>query len=138
MMRALEVIKATGQSIFHFQRGEKRKRDFAVVKIGLELPKDELHRNINHRVDKMVEQGLLEEVKALLPHQHLNALQTVGYKEIFQYLNGDVSLQNAMEAIKQNTRQYAKRQLTWFRKDKEYHWASPDANTIIDFLKAKQ
>jgi tRNA dimethylallyltransferase len=82
----------------------------------------------------MIEQGLLNEVKALLPYQHLNALQTVGYKEIFSYLNGETVLRDSIEAIKRNTRQYAKRQLTWFRKDEEYRWFLPDADVIISFL----
>ena len=137
MMRALEVVKATGRSIFDFRKGEKKQRDFQVIKVALDLPKEELHRNINHRVDQMIDEGLLEEVRSLLPYQHMNALQTVGYKELFQYLNKEVDLPAAIAAIKQNTRQYAKRQLTWFRKDKEYHWTRPDANEIIKFLQEK-
>lgn len=137
MMRALEVAKATGQSIYHFRRGEKKQRPFSIIKIALDLPKEILHQNINYRVDKMIEAGLPEEVKSLIPFQHLNALQTVGYKEIFQHLKGETSLPVAVEAIKQNTRQYAKRQLTWFRKDKEYTWSGPDAKGLIQLLKEK-
>jgi tRNA dimethylallyltransferase len=92
------------------------------MKIGLELPKEELHRNINTRVDKMIEAGLVEEVKKLLPYKHLNALQTVGYAEIFDYLDGKTSLKEAIELMKTNTRQYAKRQMTWFKKDKDINW----------------
>lgn len=125
MMRALEVIESTGKSIFDFRKNEKPKRNFKISKIGLELPKDELHSNINTRVDKMVEQGLIEEARSLILYRHLNALQTVGYSEIFEYIDGRTSLDKAIEDIKTNTRQYAKRQLTWFRKDKEIKWFLP-------------
>lgn len=125
MMRALEVAVATGQSILAFRKGYKAKRDFDIVKIGIDLPKEELHRRISQRVDKMMEKGLLDEVKRLLPYRNLNALQTVGYKELFNYLDGAISLDRAVELIKQNTRQYAKRQLTWFRRDKEIKWLTP-------------
>jgi len=134
MMRALEVAKATGQSIFSFQKGEKMARAFNSIKIALELPKETLHRNINTRVDNMMQEGLLEEVKSLQPYQHLNALQTVGYKELFAHLKNEISLNEAVEAIKQNTRQYAKRQLTWFRKDEEYSWCAPVAEDVIRLL----
>ena len=123
LMRALEVFKATGKSILDFRKGVKAKRDFDIVKFALDLSKEELHRNINHRVDKMMEKGLLEEVRSLIPYQHLNALQTVGYKELFDHFNGETSLQQSVELIKRNTRQYAKRQITWFKKDKEIEWA---------------
>lgn len=122
LMRALEIVKTTGKSILHFRKGQKADRDFNIIKIALELPKTRLHQNINERVNKMMEAGLLKEVSSLLPYQHINALQTVGYKELFDYLNGKVTLENGVEEIKKNTRQYAKRQLTWFRKDKEYTW----------------
>ena len=122
MMRALEVIESTGKSILDFRKNEKTKRNFKTIKIGLELPKDELHNNINTRVDKMIEQGLIEEVRSLIGYRYLNALQTVGYSELFEYIDGKTSLDKAIEEIKTNTRQYAKRQLTWFRKDKEIQW----------------
>jgi tRNA dimethylallyltransferase len=125
MMRALEVIESTGQSIISFRNKEKTQRGFSITRIGLELPKEELHRNIHHRVDQMMEAGLLEEVKSLLPFRHLNALQTVGYSELFEYLDGKISLENAIDQIKTNTRQYAKRQMTWFRKDAEIRWFNP-------------
>ena len=134
MMRALEVAKATGRSIFDFQKGEKKQREFSVIKLAIDRPKEQLHQNINHRVDAMMEEGLVEEVKSLLPYKHLNALQTVGYKEVFSYLDGTMTLQQATDAIKQATRQYAKRQLTWFRKDKEYHWLPPEPAVILPFL----
>ena len=126
MMRALEVMETTGLSIVSFRKGEKAKRDFAIINIGLELPGVELHRNINARVDKMLEAGLREEVKGLMQYRNLNALQTVGYKELFNYLQGDISLNDAVERIKTNTRQYAKRQMTWFQKYKSINWFHPD------------
>ena len=122
MMRALEVIESTGQSILSFRRNKKIKRDFRIIKIGLELPKEELHTNINLRVDKMINDGLVEEVRSLQGYRDVNALQTVGYSEIFEHLDEKMSLAAAIEEIKKNTRQYAKRQLTWFKKDKEIHW----------------
>ena len=125
MMRALEVIEATGQSIVTFRKGTKTGRGFSVIKIGLELPKEELYRNINIRTDKMLDAGLLDEVKNLLPYKKLNALQTVGYKELFEHLLADYTLEEAVSQIKTNTRQYAKRQMTWFRKDRSIHWFHP-------------
>lgn len=127
MMRALEVVLSTGQPIFSYHKKNKAGRDFRIIKAGLELSREELHRNIHTRVDKMMEQGLPEEVKSLLPYRHLNALQTVGYSELFDYFDGTVSLEKAVEKIKTHTRQYAKRQLTWFRKDQEIRWFSPSA-----------
>ncbi|HEV7329657.1 MAG TPA: tRNA (adenosine(37)-N6)-dimethylallyltransferase MiaA [Flavisolibacter sp.] len=134
LMRALEVVEATGKSILSFRTGEKKQRPFEVVRLALDLPREELYLRINHRVDNMMEQGLLEEVRSLLSYQHLNALQTVGYKELFNYLNGEASLEEAVDAIKRNTRHYAKRQLTWFRKNAEYHWLPPDAQAVIAHL----
>jgi tRNA dimethylallyltransferase len=122
LLRALEVFKATGRSIMEFRKGKKVKRDFQIIKLALSLPKDQLHQNINHRVEQMMDLGLEEEVRSLIPYQHLNALQTVGYRELFDYFNGTISLAGAVENIKKNTRQYAKRQMTWFRKDQEYTW----------------
>jgi len=135
MMRALEVIESTGHSILAFRKGEKAKRAFAIIKIGVELPKEELHRNIHARVDNMMEKGLLEEVKQLAPFRNLNALQTVGYAELFDYLDEKISLEKAIEQIKTNTRQYAKRQMTWFRKDEEMKWFSPrQVKEIIEWI----
>ena len=125
LMRALEVVEATGQSILTFRKGKKQERDFNIVKIGLEISKEELHRNINVRVDGMMAAGLLEEVERLLPYKDLNALQTVGYAEMFDHLEGKISLQDAAELVRKNTRQYAKRQMTWFKKDKDIHWIDP-------------
>ncbi len=124
-MRALEVVWSTGKSILSYRTGIKAVRDFRIIKIGLDLPREDLHRNIHHRVDQMVDAGLEQEVRSLLPFRHLNALQTVGYSELFDYLDGKISLEQAIEEIKTHTRQYAKRQLTWFRKDKEINWFAP-------------
>ena len=125
LMRALEVKLSTGQSITTFQTQQKKQRPFKIVKLGLELPKEQLHQNINIRVDEMMQQGLLPEVTALLPFKNLNALQTVGYKELFNYLDGNTTLNAAVEQIKISTRQYAKRQLTWFKKDAAFNWINP-------------
>jgi tRNA dimethylallyltransferase len=127
MMRALEVVESTGRSILEFRKGEKTKRDFGIIKAGLELPREELDRNIRARVDRMMEMGLLEEVRSLLPWRQLNALQTVGYAELFEYLDGKCTLEEAVEQIKIHTRQYAKRQMTWFKKDKSIQWFNPSA-----------
>ncbi|MBO9201838.1 MULTISPECIES: tRNA (adenosine(37)-N6)-dimethylallyltransferase MiaA [Niastella] len=127
LMRALEVIQATGQSIRTFQQQKKVTRPFNIIKLGLELPKPELHARINTRVDIMMKQGLLEEVETLLPYKELNALQTVGYSELYEYLEGKISQQQAIDQIKTNTRHYAKRQMTWFKKDGEMEWLSPEA-----------
>jgi tRNA dimethylallyltransferase len=136
LMRALEVFKTTGKSILHFRKGKKVERDFKIIKIALELPKETLHRHIHNRVDQMIEIGLLEEVKTLVPYQHLNALQTVGYKELFDQFNGKITLADAIAEIKKNTRHYAKRQLTWFKKDKGYSWFMPGSNMILEFLRS--
>ena len=123
-MRALEVFESTGQSILSFRKNKKAERPFNIIKIGLELPKEELHANINSRVDKMIQDGLVEEVSSLKGYRDVNALQTVGYSEIFEHLDGKMSLETAIEEIKKNTRQYAKRQMTWFKKDKEINWVN--------------
>lgn len=135
LMRALEVWEATGQSILHFRSKSKAQRPFKIVKIGLELPRIELYQHINNRVLDMIKDGLVEEVSALQPLQHLNALQTVGYKELFDYLNGFVSLNKAIELIQLNTRHYAKRQITWFKRDNNILWFSPDQLTHHFLLK---
>lgn len=128
LMRALEVAEATGRSILSFRTGEKAVRPFNIIKFGLELPREELYARINSRVDAMMEAGLLDEVKGLYSSRHLNALQTVGYTELFDYIEGKHSLDRAVELIKQHTRNYAKRQMTWFKKDPEFAWFLPDAN----------
>jgi tRNA dimethylallyltransferase len=138
MMRALEVVESTGQSVLHFRKGKKTERNFTIIKIGLELPKEELHHNINTRVDRMIDIGLVQEVKNLQPYYKLNALQTVGYTEVFDYLDGKLSLSEATRNIKTNTRQYAKRQMTWFRKDAAIKWFAPlERDEMIEFVKEK-
>jgi tRNA dimethylallyltransferase len=118
MMRALEVKLATGKSIKEFQTASSLKKDpgFLLEHITMELPREQLYRNINERVNRMIEQGLVEEARALIPFRHLNALQTVGYTELFDYFDGQYTLDEAVEKIRQNTRRYAKRQLTWNKK----------------------
>jgi tRNA dimethylallyltransferase len=122
LMRALEVKMATGRSIREMQQKKPVTRHFNILKYGIDISKEQLHHNINKRVDKMMQDGLTEEVKSLLPYRKLNALQTVGYNEIFDYLDGKISLEEAVERIKINTRQYAKRQMTWFKKDGDIKW----------------
>lgn len=125
LMRALEVLYATGQSINSFRSGKREERPFTIIKIGLELDRPLLYDRINHRVDIMMQQGLLAEVTGLLPFRHMNALQTVGYREFFDYLDGKTDLPRAIELLKQNTRHYAKRQLTWFKRDAAIQWFHP-------------
>lgn len=133
LMRALEVKIATGKSIRQFQQKKKAARDFSIIKVGLQLPREQLHMNIHYRVDEMIKNGLLHEVKSLLPLQSLPALRTVGYTELFKYFGGSISLDEAIDLIKKNTRHYAKRQLTWFRKDSSIIWHTPmDKKKIID------
>ena len=135
MMRALEVKLGTGSSIVEYRKNEKARREFNIIKIGLELPREMLKTRIDHRVDLMIEEGLIDEVQTLLPFRKQNALQTVGYKEVFDYLDGIASLPDAVERIKINTRQYAKRQMTWFKRDADMQWKSPgDISGIISSL----
>jgi len=114
LLRALEVVMGTGQSILSFQHKNKKQRPFRIISIRLDLPREALYERINNRVDQMIKMGLLEEVTLLYPDRHLNALQTVGYKELFEYIDGKQSLEQAVEYIKRNTRHFAKRQVTWF------------------------
>ena len=116
MIRALEVKLTTGNSILYFHSGKKIKRDFKIKKINLEIPRNELYERINRRVDTMMNAGLLKEAESLFPYRHLNALQTVGYKELFDFMEEKISLDKAIEDIKTNTRHFAKRQITWFKK----------------------
>ncbi len=116
MLRALEVKMSSGKSILDLHSGKKIQRDFEIKNVLMEIPREQLYRNINHRVDEMMEAGLLQEAESLFKYKHLNALQTVGYKELFDYMEGKISLPEAVEEIKKNTRRYAKRQMTWFKK----------------------
>ena len=122
LSRALEVVTGTGQSILSFQQQVKKIRPFNIQKIGLEMPREQLYDRINERVVQMLEMGLEEEVSALRPQFHLNALQTVGYQEWLPYFEGQQSKAAVVQAIQQNTRHYAKRQMTWFKKDADIKW----------------
>ncbi|GAA4312614.1 tRNA (adenosine(37)-N6)-dimethylallyltransferase MiaA [Compostibacter hankyongensis] len=122
LMRALEVYEATGTSITRFRSGKQQQRPFRIIRVGMEMPRDALRERIYQRVDRMMEEGLAEEVKGLYPHRQLSALQTVGYRELFDWLEHKCSLSEAVAAIKTNTCRYAKRQMTWFRKDPSIRW----------------
>lgn len=125
VMRALEVYHLSGQPIWKFQRDYKRETNINFIQFGIEWPREILYDNINNRVVTMISNGLVDEVKSILNagyNSNLNSLNTVGYKEIISYLQNEISLDRAVELIKRNTRHYAKRQLTWFRKDKRIHW----------------
>ncbi len=130
MMRALAFKRTTGQSILQFRTGTRKLRNFDIIKIGLQLPRQQLYDRINRRVDLMMEAGLLDEVRALYPLKTLKNLQTVGYTELFDYLDGKCSLADAVDKIKQHTRNYAKRQMTWFTKDKEVRWIDANEQNI--------
>lgn len=126
IIRALEVIRSTGNTFSSYQTNKKNKRDFNVIKIGLNTSRELLYNKINQRVHDMMFNGLLAEVTLAKPYQHLNALNTVGYHELFEYLDDKTTLENAVAAIKQNTRRFAKRQLTWFRRDEKINWFEPE------------
>jgi len=136
LMRAIEVCLQTGQKYSELRLNKPQKRDFRILKIGLNLPRDQLFARINRRTEIMLSNGWLEEARNVLPFRDMNALNTVGYKELFTYLDGKLTLEEAIEKIKTSTRRYAKRQLTWFRKDKEIHWFSPEeVEVILQFVK---
>ena len=126
LLRALEVFTATGKTFSSYKSSMPKERPFEIIKIGLTTEREILYKKINIRVDEMLEKGLLEEVELLIPFKQKNALQTVGYKEIFAFYNNECTLEKAVERIKQNTRRFAKRQLTWFRKDKSIKWFNPN------------
>lgn len=138
IIRALEVFESTGKPISAYRIAARNKRPFHILKFGLNLPREVLYQRINQRVDIMTQQGLVDEVRALLPSRDLNALNTVGYSELFNYFDGKTSLEQAIELIKQHTRNFAKRQLTWFNKDKEIQWFEPgDEAEIIAAIDSK-
>ncbi|PIF01865.1 MAG: tRNA (adenosine(37)-N6)-dimethylallyltransferase MiaA [Paludibacter sp.] len=135
VLHALEICTQTGKPYSSFRTGKVRKRDFEIIKIGLNRERSELYDRINKRVDKMMELGLLEEALPLYPYKSLNTLNTVGYKEIFDYIDKKYTLEEAIDKIKRNSRRYAKRQLTWFRRDKNIYWFHPDEKEkIIKFI----
>ena len=131
VLKALEVFYMTGKPYSGFLTKEKKERNFSIYKIGLNCERSMLYNTINQRVDNMVKNGLIEEARQLYPFNKLNALNTVGYKELFQYFSNEITLENAIEQIKQNTRRYAKRQITWFSRDKEITWFNPEKNDEI-------
>ncbi|QEM08137.1 tRNA (adenosine(37)-N6)-dimethylallyltransferase MiaA [Mucilaginibacter rubeus] len=137
IIRALEVFETSGKPFSSYRNATVNKRPFNIIKLALDMPRGKLYERINLRVDLMVKQGLIQEVKSLLPYRELNALNTVGYSELFDYFDGKTSLDEALLLIKQNTRRFAKRQLTWFRKDKDFVWFDAGAPDVIDqMLKA--
>ncbi|MGV0847606.1 tRNA (adenosine(37)-N6)-dimethylallyltransferase MiaA [Empedobacter falsenii] len=136
--RALEIFRASGLPFSHFRNQDLNKRPFNIIKIGLELPREEMYDRINRRVDIMMNEGLLNEAKNLFSLKDLNALQTVGYRELFDFFEEKITLDFAIEEIKKNTRRFAKRQMTWFKKDETVNWFSPfDQENIINFISNK-
>ena len=131
VVRALEVCLQTGRPYSEQRLGTRRERPFRTLKIGVELPREVLYERIDRRVDRMLDEGLVDEARRLYPHRALNALQTVGYRELFDWFEGRTTYEEAVELIKRNTRRYAKRQMTWFRRDTEIHWFAPDDDEAI-------
>jgi tRNA dimethylallyltransferase len=135
LIRALELIEATNQPVGALRKKKQHLHDFAILKFGLEVSREELYQRIDSRMDKMIEEGLFEEAKDFYPLKHLNALQTVGYKEIYDYLDGKYDREEAIRLLKRNSRRYAKRQLTWFKKDGEIKWFHPsDWKAILNSI----
>jgi tRNA dimethylallyltransferase len=138
IQRALEVVRASGQKFSELRKGQTKKRNFNILKIALDDDRDVLYDRINKRVDVMLENGLEEEARGLIPQQDLLSLKTVGYQEFFQFFKGEISKDKAIELIKRNSRRYAKRQLTWFRRDEDYAWFGPDdLMKIKDYIETK-
>lgn len=138
VVRALEVCIASGKPYSHFRQQERQERPFKIIKVGLTRERQELYTRIEQRVDQMLAQGLLEEVRSLLPYEKINALQTVGYQEVFDFLHGRQDWEETVRLLKRNTRRYAKRQLTWFNRDAEIQWFHPDDWAgILAFLQEK-
>ncbi len=137
LLRQLEVFEETGRSLSSFRTNTVKKRVFKIIKIGLQIDRESLYKRINLRVDLMMKLGFLNEVNSLLKYKNINSLQTVGYREIFMFLEKKITLQEAINDIKKNTRRFAKRQLTWFRKDKEIIWLKKNELSEILFLISK-
>lgn len=136
VIHALEICHMTGRTYTSYRTQSCKERPFRIVKIGLRREREELYERINRRVDIMMEEGLLDEVKSVLPYRHLNSLNTVGYKELFMYLDGKWSLDFAIEKIKQNSRIYSRKQMTWFKRDTDIHWFHPDdQDEILQFVR---
>lgn len=139
VMHALEICYMTGKPYSSFRRKEKKERPFNIIKVGLRREREELYDRINRRVDAMIEQGLVEEVKSFIHLKEHNSLNTVGYKEIFKYLDNEWSLPFAIEKIKQNTRIYSRKQTTWYRKEMDIEWFHPnDIEKIIQYIESKR
>ncbi|MDD2195897.1 MAG: tRNA (adenosine(37)-N6)-dimethylallyltransferase MiaA [Bacteroidales bacterium] len=135
ILKAVEICLQTGKTYSSFLTNPQKQRPFKTIKIGLNLTREELYKQINARVDQMINQGLVDEAKTLYPYRDHNALKTVGYREIFDYIDGNISLEKAIELIKRNSRRYAKRQLTWWGRDKEIEWFRPEEIvTIINYI----
>ena len=135
LKRCLEVYLATGKKISSFHKKKKKKRDFEIIKIGIKTEREKLYKKINDRADKMIEDGLIEEARKLFKYRDLNALNTVGYKELFEYINNNNEIEDTVELIKRNTRRFAKRQITWFGKDKTINWfLKSEKNKIVDLI----
>jgi len=138
LIRALEVCIGTGKPFSSYRTESTKKRNFDIIKIGLNRDREELYERINRRVDIMVELGLVEEARKFYPYRHLNSLKTVGYRELFECFAGNCTLDFAIEKIKINTRRYAKRQLTWFRRDTEIKWFHPDDySQLFEYVKQR-
>lgn len=138
ILRAIEVCRATGKPYSSLRKGQRRQRDFAIVKIGVERPREELYDRINRRVDAMMAEGLEAEARAMLPYRNCNSLHTVGYSEMFDWFDGKISRDEAVELIKRNSRRYAKRQITWFGRDKEIRWFDPaQTDKIVDYIDSR-
>ena len=139
VMRALEVCLATGRPYSEQRKGVTAERPFHIIKIGTDMPRDVLYDRINRRVDMMVEEGLEAEARSMYPKRHLNALQTVGYRELFEHFDGNCTFEEAVELVKRNSRRYAKRQLTWFRRDENTAWFHPnDLEAILEYISSKR
>jgi len=135
VVHALEICHQTGNTYTSFRKQQKKERPFHLIKIGLNRPREELYERINQRVDNMMEQGLEAEARKLYPQRQLNALNTVGYKEMFAYMDGTWTLEEAIERMKGNTRRYARKQLTWFKRDKDMKWFHPDdKEQILNYI----
>lgn len=135
VIHALEICYMTGRTYTSFRTGNKKQRPFEIIKIGLYRDREELYERINRRVDIMINEGLIDEVKSVYKYKELNSLNTVGYKEIIQYLDGNWTLDYAIEKIKQNSRIYSRKQMTWFKRDNEINWFNPDnEDDIIEFI----
>ena len=135
LKRCLEVYQNTGEKISSFYKKEKRKRDFKIIKIGISIEREKLYNRINQRVDQMIKNGLIDEAKKLFQYQKLNALNTVGYKELFDFFDNKIDIETAVEDIKKNSRRLSKRQITWFKRDKQINWFKINKeNEIIKFI----